>query len=157
MSKQLLVPYDDSIRLGERYNSFLQTPCLEQAISLQPQVDIVTRHPGNSDNTASQTIEYSARLVGNISEVAEILRLSAASCIKQDGTIAAYGSLAVDDVKFTNCDFKAVVSVNVINETREMLIERAKFNPVKGVEADNERFMEVYGDSFVSGRNLVKH
>lgn len=34
MSALLLVPYNDSMRLGQGYNSFLQVPCLGNAVEI---------------------------------------------------------------------------------------------------------------------------
>lgn len=36
MSGLLLAPYNDSMRLGQGFNSFLQTPCVHNAVKVRP-------------------------------------------------------------------------------------------------------------------------
>ncbi|KAK4063882.1 hypothetical protein Trihar35433_8590 [Trichoderma harzianum] len=110
-----LAPYNDTMRLGQGYNSFLQLPCLDGAVKIHAS-DIQT-HVARADPSASvsQVVSYNSRFVERISDVARGMNVSAASSIKS-GTIGISGnSLGVDEAKFADSDLNAFISVKVIN------------------------------------------
>lgn len=115
MDVMQLAPYNDTMRLGQGYNSFLQLPCVDGAVKID-QLGIQT-HVARADPSASvsQVVSYNSRLVERISDVARGMNVSAASSIKS-GTIGISGSsLSVDEAKFADSDLNAVISVKVIN------------------------------------------
>jgi len=111
----LLAPYNDSMQLGQGYNSFLQLPCIDGAVEIsESSVKTQAVRAGGAGNV-SQVVSYSSRFVEKISDVVRSMNISAASSIKS-GTIEASGnSLSVDEAKFAASDLNAVVSVKVIN------------------------------------------
>ena len=115
----LLVPYNDSMRLGQGFNSFLQVPCVDNAVTFDE-----SRVVADSSNTGptgvSQTVScssnqttYSSRFVDKISDVARTMNISAASAIKSGGIEVSGNSLPIDDPKFVSSDLNVVVSVKV--------------------------------------------
>ncbi|OPB46316.1 hypothetical protein A0O28_0064370 [Trichoderma guizhouense] len=115
MDSMQLAPYNDTMRLGQGYNSFLQLPCVDSAVKIH-QSDIQT-HVARADPSASvsQVVSYNSRFVERISDVARSMNVSAASSIKS-GTIGISGNyLSVDEAKFADSDLNAVISVKVIN------------------------------------------
>ena len=57
MSSLLLAPYNESMRLGQGYNSFLQLPCLGNAVSIQNDGDgneILRTSQGTSQVTTKE-------------------------------------------------------------------------------------------------------
>jgi hypothetical protein len=115
MGALLIVPYNDSMRLGQGYNSFLQIPCIDGAVEiLENSLETQGVRAGGVGNV-SQVVSYSSRFVEKISDVVRSMNISAASSIKS-GTIETSGnSLSVDKAKFAASDLNAVVSVKVIN------------------------------------------
>ncbi|KAF5588625.1 hypothetical protein FPANT_6543, partial [Fusarium pseudoanthophilum] len=116
MGYVLLAPYNDSMHLGQGFNSFLQRPCIDGAVKLT-QADLQTEAArAGSPSNVSQVVSYSSRLVEKISDVVRGMNISAASSIKL-GTIQVSGnSLSVDEAKFAASDMNAVISVKVINQ-----------------------------------------
>lgn len=115
MGYVLLAPYNDSMHLGQGFNSFLQQPCIDRAVKLT-QADLQTQaaRAGGPSNV-SQVVSYSSRFVEKISDVVRSMNISAASSIKV-GTIEVSGnSVSVDEAKFAASDMNAVISVKVIN------------------------------------------
>lgn len=113
----LLAPYNDSMTLGQGFNSFLHMPRLDGAVEI-PESSLHTQavRAGGATNV-SQVVSYSSRFVEKISEVVRSMNISAASSIKS-GTIEVSGnSLSVDEAKFAASDLNAVISVKVINQT----------------------------------------
>ncbi|KLP16646.1 Uncharacterized protein LW94_7661 [Fusarium fujikuroi] len=119
MGYVLLAPYNDSMHLGQGFNSFLQQPCIDGAVKLT-QADLQTQaaRAGGPSNV-SQAVSYSSRFVEKISDVVRSMNISAASSIKV-GTIEVSGnSVSVDEAKFAASDMNAVISVKVINRFME--------------------------------------
>lgn len=113
MPALILAPYNDSMRHGQGYNSFLQTPCLEDAVQIQQSPGTGNSRPKDQ----SQTVSYSTRFVEKISEVVRLMGVSAGSSIKS-GSIDNSGAFAIDEVKFAESDLNVVVSVKVCNPIR---------------------------------------
>ncbi|RWA14486.1 hypothetical protein EKO27_g555 [Xylaria grammica] len=146
----LLAPYNDSMQLGQGFNSFLHKPCIDGAVDI-PESSLQTQavKAGGAGNV-SQVVSYSSRFVEKISEVVRSMNISAASSIKS-GTIEVSGnSLSVDEAKFAASDLNAVISVKVINQTTTTL-KNPKFCPLEGVKMNSQRFFEKFGDCYVSG------
>ncbi|KAM7193005.1 hypothetical protein V8F33_008053 [Rhypophila sp. PSN 637] len=148
MAGVLLIPYNDALRLGDGYNSFLQVPCINNAISIPPEA-VARRQSGNGGNGSQQVVEYSSQFVENISDFTKIMNISAASTIKNGGDVVVGHSGTLDEAKFVEGDLKAIVSVNVINQTTE-LVESPAFEPLEEVR-DSREFLQIYGDCYVSG------
>ncbi|RSL44804.1 hypothetical protein CEP54_014537 [Fusarium duplospermum] len=144
---RILIPFNDSMRLGQGYNSFLHAQCIDNAVKIKQAHARQT--PANSDGPAPQDVDYSSRFVDKISDVAKRLNLSAGSSIKQGG-IGSGHSVTLDEAKFVGSDVNAIVSVKVVNQTTELL-EPAEFEAKKNLKLNSESFLNIYGDCFISG------
>ncbi|KAL7794076.1 hypothetical protein V8C43DRAFT_281049 [Trichoderma afarasin] len=146
-----LAPYNDTMRLGQGYNSFLQLPCLDGAVKIHAS-DIQT-HVARADPSAnvSQVVSYNSRFVERISDVARGMNLSAASSIKS-GTIGISGnSLSVDEAKFADSDLNAIISVKVINRTTTTTKNPAFSELDRKMKMTSETFFQTFGDCYISG------
>ncbi|KAF5602070.1 uncharacterized protein FSUBG_7905 [Fusarium subglutinans] len=158
MGYVLLAPYNDSMHLGQGFNSFLQRPCIDGAVKLT-QADLQTQaaRAGGPSNV-SQVVSYSSRFVEKISDVVRSMNISAASSIKL-GTIEVSGnSLSIDEAKFAGSDMNAVISVKVINQITTAVqnptflpLEKSKNPSDPPQKMTSERFFKIYGDSYISG------
>ncbi|KAK0629474.1 hypothetical protein B0T17DRAFT_589241 [Bombardia bombarda] len=152
MSDLVLAPYDESMRLGQGYNSFLQIPCVPNAVHLGPD-DIIVNTVAKGTDGISKLVSYSSHFVDKISDVANRLNISPASSIKTgfvDILRNSRGS-GVDEAEFASSDFNAVISVKVITETTT-LAEGASFQPPRGgARIDDAEFLNLYGDCYISG------
>lgn len=148
MSGILLAPYNDSMRLGQGYNSFLHAPCIYDAMQVNP--DRVSVKPASSNGSTSQAVNYSSRFVDKISDVVKSLNVSAGGSIKNGGIIGSSNTATLDEAKFAASDLNAIVSVKVVNQTSELL-DTAVFKPLEGIKFTNESFMTVYGNCYISG------
>jgi hypothetical protein len=158
MSGLLLVPYNDSMRLGQGYNSFLQKPCVHNAVNMDADHDgtlgskashTESSPPAYSGGDVSQVVSYSSRFVSKMSEVVKSMNISAGMSIKNGGVSVSGNLLNVDELKFTASDLNAVVSVKVVNQQRDVH-DAADFIPPK-FEMTSETFHEIYGDCYISG------
>ncbi|MCJ1388514.1 hypothetical protein MMC18_001361 [Xylographa bjoerkii] len=146
MSTLLLAPYNDSMRLGQGYNSFLQLPCLGNAVGIDNEVLVgQKKFPGQS-----QTVSYSSSFVEKISEVVRSMNISAGSSIMTGSVAVSGGGSSVDEIKFAESDLNAVFSAKVVNQTRT-LRDNVKFNIVKIANMTSAKFHQVYGDCYISG------
>ncbi|TGJ82973.1 hypothetical protein E0Z10_g5809 [Xylaria hypoxylon] len=146
----LLAPYNDSIRLGQGFNSFLHKPCIDGAVTIPEDVLQPQAVRAGGTGNVSQTVSYSSRFVDKISDVVRSMNISAASSIKS-GTIEVSGnSLSVDEAKFAASDLNAVISVKVVNQTMTPS-KNLTFNPLKDVNMDSQQFFNIFGDCYVSG------
>ncbi|KAJ4171576.1 hypothetical protein NW754_013346 [Fusarium falciforme] len=144
----ILAPYDDSMRLGQGYNSFLHAPCVYDAVRISQ--DRIGQKPASSDGSVSQNVNYSSRFVDKMSDVAKSLNVSAGSSIKNGGIIGSRNSVTVDETKFAASDLNAIVSVKVVNQKTELL-EMAEFKAEEGLNLNSESFLKIYGNCFISG------
>ncbi|KAL6797472.1 hypothetical protein GGI42DRAFT_362129 [Trichoderma sp. SZMC 28013] len=135
-----LAPYNDTMRLGQGYNSFLQLQCLDDAVKID--ASELQTHVARADP--------SANFVEKISDVARSKNISAASSIKS-GTMGISGiSLSADEAKFADGDLNVVISVKVINQTTA--IKNPEFLGLSGkVKMTNETFFQTFGDCYISG------
>ena len=143
----LLATYNESMRLGQGYKSFLQTSCIEDAVEYGPDQVVVERVPSGSSGT-SQIVSYSLRFVERISEVVRNMYISAGSSIKTGSVEISGSALSVDEDKFASSHLNAVVSVKVIDQTTK-LQESAMFKPIHNVAFDNKTFFDTYGDYYI--------
>ncbi|KAL7908188.1 hypothetical protein GGI35DRAFT_480902 [Trichoderma velutinum] len=152
MDSNQLTPYNDTMQLGQGFNSFLQLPCLSGAVKIY-QSNIQT-HVARADPSAniSQVVSYNLRFVERISDVARSMNISAASSINS-GTIGISGhSLSVDEAKFAESDLNAIISVKVINQTTTT-INNPEFEELNGrIKMTNEKFFQTFG--FIEGGDL---
>ena len=144
----ILAPYDDSMRLGQGYNSFLHAPCVYDAVRINQ--DRIGQKPASSDGSVSQNVNYSSRFVDKMSDVVKSLNVSAGSSIKNGGIIGSRNSVTVDETKFAASDLNAIVSVKVVNQKTELL-EMAQFKAEEGLNLNSESFLKIYGNCFISG------
>ena len=150
MPASILTPYDDSMRLGQGYNSFLHIPCVHDAIKIG-QGDVTITKPNNTSPPISQAVNYSSRFVDKISEVAKSMNVSAGSSIKNGSIISSGSTLSFDEGKFASSHLNAIVSVKVINQTVE-LVDTVSFVPMKDIKFSTEKFLKIYGNCYISGK-----
>ncbi|CZR43764.1 uncharacterized protein FPRO_07319 [Fusarium proliferatum ET1] len=146
MSSLLLAPFNDSMRLGQGYNSFLQTPCLGNAVDISNS-SLVDSKGGNAQ---SQTVSYSARFVEKMSDVVQAMNISAGSSIRTGSVSVSGGGNNIDEIKFAESDLNAVISVKVVNQTRN-LRENLSFKEIAVQDMTSDQFHEIYGNTFISG------
>ncbi|CAE6443597.1 unnamed protein product [Rhizoctonia solani] len=147
----LMAPYNDSMRLGQGYNSFLQSPCVYNAFTLASP-DTRTK---SSNSEVSQTVSYTSHVITKISDITRSMGVSTGSSIK-NGSIALSGTASsIDEVKFVESDINIVLSVKVVNQNTDLTTnESMNFNKsaAEGVQnGENQKFHEVFGDCFISG------
>ena len=103
------------MHLGQGFNSFLQVPCVDNAMTFD-QSKVVVERANSSPAGVSHVVSYSSQFVRKISDVLRSMNISAASLIKS-GSIEASSSgnpLLVEEAKFASGDLNVVVSVKVI-------------------------------------------
>ena len=115
MTSFLLAPYDDSMLMGQGYNSFLQTSCLKNAVSITESSLNPQPVRGRNASNVSQTISYSSRVVERISEITSDMNISAASSIRTGMIEVPGNSTSLDQAKFFASDLNAEVAVKVVN------------------------------------------
>ncbi|KAF2793408.1 hypothetical protein K505DRAFT_417828 [Melanomma pulvis-pyrius CBS 109.77] len=140
----LLVPYNDSMRLGQGFNSFTHELCIDRAVKVNSPKTVQT------NVNQSQVVSYSARFVEKLSDVMDTMNVSYCSSVKK-GTIEISGNTStVDETTFKSSDLNAVVSVKVVNQTQS-LEDGCLFQPIDDVVAGSSHFNQVYGDCYISG------
>lgn len=111
MNKLLLVPYNNAMRTGHGYNSFLQTPCVRQVVHAAP-----SGHPSPASTpepSMPQFVSYNSRQVKHLSDLVQSMNISPASVI-QLGSLKPLGHFTpVDETLFRDSDLNVVVSVLV--------------------------------------------
>lgn len=111
MNKLLLAPYNDSMRPGHGYNSFLHTPCVEKVVHATP-TDI-TSQAGAPQPSMPQIVSYNSRHVKDLSDLVQSMNISPASVI-QLGSLKLLGHFTpVNEKAFKESDLNVVVSVSV--------------------------------------------
>ncbi|KAL9564490.1 hypothetical protein ACKAV7_010942 [Fusarium commune] len=146
MSTLLLAPFNDSMRLGQGYNSFLQTPCLGNAVDISNAKFVESK----DEDTPSQTVSYSARFVEKMSDIVHAMNISAGSSIRTGSVSVSGGGNNIDEIKFAESDLNAVISVKVVNQTRN-LRDNIAFKKLGVKNMDSAKFHDIYGDTFISG------
>ncbi|KXJ90289.1 hypothetical protein Micbo1qcDRAFT_164829 [Microdochium bolleyi] len=151
MDQLLLAPYNDSMMLGQGYNSFLQVSCIDRAIELDHSWFRRVATAAGTAGGPSQVVTCSSRLVGKASEIVRSMNISPASCIRA-GAIEVPGALlSWDETKFASSDANAMISVKVVKEITS-IPEDSKFIPYQEKKSMSSKdFFEVYGDCYISG------
>lgn len=120
----LLAPYNDSMRLGQGFNSYTHELCIDRAVKVNPQNDVKSVESPSQVRTLlyliivlianlGQVVSYSSRFVEKLSDVVDTMNVSYSSSIKR-GTIEISGNTStVDETTFKASDLNAVVSVKV--------------------------------------------
>lgn len=96
-------------------------------------------------------ITYKTEFVESLSAVMEDLNMSAAAGIRA-GKLSVSGSAAyINERKFKESHINFFVNVKVANDNRVLSQEHLRFNEIKTVMEDRNKFIETYGDGFISG------
>ncbi|KAK0642160.1 hypothetical protein B0T16DRAFT_311671, partial [Cercophora newfieldiana] len=139
---QMLAPYNNSMRLGQGFNSYTQQVCLDKAVLPAPP------KPKNPKRIP-QIVTYSSHFVDKISDVtADAMNISGTVSIKTATIGGKANGSYVDSDKFKASDINFHLQVKVTNQTHEAP-EYCIFNKIDKVE--KSQFPEVYGDCFISG------
>ncbi|PTB40167.1 hypothetical protein M441DRAFT_58981 [Trichoderma asperellum CBS 433.97] len=146
MSTLLLAPFDASMCLGQGYNSFMHAPCICDAVDIKNATYIASKE----GSTPSQTVSYSAEVIEKMSDFVRAMNISAGSSIRTGSVSVFGGGSSIDEMKFAESDLNAVISVKVVNETRNFQ-ENISFKEIGVKNLDNAQFHEIYGDTFISG------
>ena len=117
----LLAPYNDSMHLGQGFNSFLQVQCVDNAVEIPVSAIQTQVVRAGSAEKVSQVVSYSSRFVDKISDVVRSMNISAGSSIKSGSIEVSGNSLSVDEAKFAASDLNAVVSVKVSEVTATII------------------------------------
>jgi hypothetical protein len=152
----LLAPYNNSLRLGQGFNSYTHQICSDNAVT----ADVPSTPSTGSDAAVdtlpttrtiypSQIVSYSSRFVEKLSDVTDSMNISGSLTIKY-GAIGGSGSGSyVDTDKFKESDLNFLVTVKVVNQQINAT-DNLKFNSIKGLTRD-DKFMQAFGDCFISG------
>lgn len=126
-----LVPYNESMTLGQGYNSFLQLPRVHSAVIVASQEPNASRSgdpvsaPASNDSTVnnvqkasksnrvSQVVSYSSRLVSKLSEVARTMNITSGASVRAGVITVSSNQSTIDEAKFSEADINAVISIKV--------------------------------------------
>ena len=154
---QTLAPYNNSMRLGQGFNSYTQQVCLDKAVlpfegPAPPPKDVKILSPGSSSDGAAllqvmpwvkpQIVTYSSRFVDKISDVTDAMNISGSLSIKTATIGGKANGSYIDSDKFKSSDINFHLQVKVTNQIHEPP-EYCKFNKIDKVK--KEEFPEVYG------------
>lgn len=117
MANPLIVPYDESMKLGQGFNSFLQETCVERAVDARSALTDAAQIVASGSGVA-QSVIYSSRFVEKVSDVVRGMNISAGASIKAGTVETAGNSLTLDESKFNSSDLNAVISVKVSDTGR---------------------------------------
>ncbi|XP_014562071.1 hypothetical protein COCVIDRAFT_22035 [Bipolaris victoriae FI3] len=144
----LLAPYNNSMRLGQGFNSFTQQICMTDAVT-QGTHDVPSPYSEDQQPKGiSQIVSYSSRFVDKLSDVTDLMNVSASLSIKTGTIGGAVSGTYIDSDKFKASDFNFFIQVKVTNQTH-MARDYTQFQKLKSFPLT--RFTEIYGDSFISG------
>ncbi|KAF2014345.1 hypothetical protein BU24DRAFT_481786 [Aaosphaeria arxii CBS 175.79] len=139
----LLAPYNDSMSLGQGFNSYTHELCIDKAVTVE-QENI------ESEGSPAQDVTYTSRFVDKLSDVVNSMNISFSSSIKK-GTVESNGSTsAIDETTFKDSNLNAVVRVKVTNQIISVNT-KAEFNEIAGVIPGTPQFNDTYGDCYISG------
>ncbi|KAG8684821.1 hypothetical protein FRC09_015128, partial [Ceratobasidium sp. 395] len=139
MNSLQLAPFNESMRLGQGYNSFLQRPCVYGAFR-DPKAPGQNRpgttppkKPGTSNrytplsgksplsqkpvekSGVPQVVSYSSRVVTKVSEVTRSMNISAGASVKSGSVTVLGNQSAIDETKLSTSDLNVIISVKVVN------------------------------------------
>jgi hypothetical protein len=142
----LVVPYNNAMMLGQGFNTYTQSLCLDRAVIFKTQDAKVQDKPDTTK--IPQIVTYSSHFVEKLSDVVKALNVSAALSVKV-GTVTGSGSGSyIDEDKIKQSDINFIITVKVTNQKTGMPGE-AQFNSIEGL--DRSKFADTYGDTFISG------
>lgn len=111
MNSLNLVPYNESMQLGQGFNSFLQRPCVFDAVQTDKNM-VIPRKTGGQKGVP-QVVSFSSRIVTKISEVTRSMNISAGASVRTGSITVSGNQSAIDEAKFAASDINAVISVKV--------------------------------------------
>lgn len=139
----LLAPYNNSMRLGQGLNLFTQQICMTDAVAQGEDVS----SPYSEDQKPkgiSQIVSYSSRFVDKLSDVTDVMNVSASLSIKIGTIGGAVSGTYIDSDKFKSSDLNFFIQVKVTNQTH-MARDYTQFQKLKNFPTT--RFNEIYGVS----------
>ncbi|KAB8206009.1 hypothetical protein BDV34DRAFT_224878 [Aspergillus parasiticus] len=148
-------PYNDSMRIGSGFNSYTQQLRVNDAVVKENKTavtdkDLKAKLTGRSA-AVSQQVTFTSKFVEHASDITEALNISGALEIKYQGMGAKASGSYLDSSKVKESDINYFVQVKVVNQ--QLIADDAtKFNVIPNIPVtDQQRFTEVYGDSYISG------
>lgn len=110
MAFPMLAPYNETMKLGQGFNSFLQHTCIDGAMEVtQKAMEKINVEAKN----VPQVVSYSSSFIEKLSDVVRSMNTSAGTSIKSGTVVSSGNSTIVDEVKFNSSDLNAVISVKV--------------------------------------------
>lgn len=86
-----------------------------------------------------------------MSAIIEELNLSAATAIRSGRSSISESAAYINEKKFKESHINFFVNVKVANDKTVLNQELLRFNEIKSVMANGNKFVETYGDGFISG------
>ncbi|KAJ9613426.1 hypothetical protein H2200_003368 [Cladophialophora chaetospira] len=139
---QLLAPYNNSMRLGQGFNSYTQQICIDNAVARGPPQAARNNNSTGNQTGVSQIVSYSSRFVEKLSDITDSMNISASMSIKTNTIGGSASGSFVDSDKFKESDLNFFIQVKVVNQSRTDH-DYTEFMPVSGVP--RTRFTDVYG------------
>ncbi|KAK0559525.1 hypothetical protein OC861_006616 [Tilletia horrida] len=103
----------------------------------------------NNVGGPSQTVIFTSRFVSDLSQVTSDMGISASLSIKA-GMVAGSGRGSfIDSDKFLESDLNLFISCKVVNQTTNFR-DPLEFNPLPDGIVDASRWLETYGDCYIS-------
>ncbi|KZZ95313.1 hypothetical protein AAL_04544 [Moelleriella libera RCEF 2490] len=127
------VPYSDGLSLGQGYNTYLQTGCMNGAVDIT----------GPTDAPDQVKITYNADQITEYSQIVKELEISASLGIQYLDNSAAVSGKLLDKSTFENSLLTYIVRADVTRQPSSNLKYQFKWN-----NATNPQ--ERYGDRFIS-------
>ncbi|EUC40362.1 hypothetical protein COCMIDRAFT_108993 [Bipolaris oryzae ATCC 44560] len=143
----MLAPYNNSMRLGQGFNSFTQKIRMTDAVT-EAKSESSSRSEDQQPKGISQIVSYSSRFVDKLSDVTDVMNVSASLSIKTGTIGGAVSGTYIDSDKFKTSDLNFFIQVKVTNQTH-MAHDYTEFSKLKNLPV--ARFTEIYGDSFIAG------
>ncbi|KAK2593761.1 hypothetical protein QQS21_008522 [Conoideocrella luteorostrata] len=144
----LLAPYNTAMQLGTGFNSFTQQICIHDAVTSVKEPTSTVTDTAEVHKPVAQDVVYKTSIVDKVTDVTNEMNVNAAFAIKYDSFDAKGKVGFLNTSKVKEADVTFLISVKVVNQ---VIYDHSLLNlqPVEGIDPKN--FVEVYGDSFVSG------
>ncbi|KAI0129791.1 hypothetical protein BJ170DRAFT_288194 [Xylariales sp. AK1849] len=98
----------------------------------------------------SQIVTYTSRFISKVSDITDDMNISGGLSIKYNMIGGSGAGSFLDAEKLMNSDLNFYISVKVVNQTINA-VDSLRYIPLgHGVE-DGNAFLEIFGDSFISG------
>ena len=108
----------------------------------------VSELTGYGNKSVGQTVIHTSRFVEKLSEVTDDMNITGALSIKASMFGGSGRGAYIDTNKFEQSDLNFYISVKVINQSVNFK-DALKYQPVDSVDKTN--FVDVFGDTFISG------